>query len=297
MDQERAQNRIQTDQIISDLNKTKAELEQKLSAKKLQCQQLKQLRGSSSADDVIRVTLEVANLEKQVQHIAASNALEISRVVQESQLRYEGALQAQEERHVNSMTTNNNAAWSAMSDMAKGHNETLLSLTATFSENLTEKDKRSAEGMQHVAAVIDKSFHQIENISASHNDALRFICEERKAEVAELRRIDEARAIRDEARDRNDAARLIRDEERDRKFQTAVETFNQTATMVCLFSDFVFFVLMLQHRCITIIFKLRTVLKAVWKKRLRPHFGLRAQSECVMPKKRHDLPKHSGRET
>jgi hypothetical protein len=151
--------------------------------------------------------------------------------------------------------------------------------------------------MQHVAAVIDKGFHQIENISASHNEALHFVCEEMKANNAELRRIDEARAIRDEARDRNDAARLIRDEERDRKFLTVVETFNQTATMVCHFSDIVFLVLMLQHRCIIIIFKLRTVQIAVWKKRLRPHFGLRAQSECVMPKKRHGLPKHSVRVT
>ncbi len=86
IDQERAKLRSQTDQIFSDLNRNKEELERTLAGKKIKCQKLKEVKAPWCSANIDRVSLKIAQLEKQVQDIAALNALEIRKAVEASQL-------------------------------------------------------------------------------------------------------------------------------------------------------------------------------------------------------------------
>ena len=238
LDQEHAKQRSQTDQIISDLNRNKEELERKLAGKKLQCQQLKEMQASRASADFDRVSLEIAQLEKQVQDIAASNALEIRKAVEASQLQYETALQRQEERHIASMTKGHDSTLSTVENVVSTHNATVTSISTAFCTTLSEVQRDSSQGLSLLTNALDRNTDQIQGMSSTQLEAYGMIASEIRSGVAEMRKMDASRAIQHDETlaflRRTEEARAIRDEERDRKFQYVIDTFNTTSSLVCL---------------------------------------------------------------
>jgi hypothetical protein len=238
LDQERAKLRSQTDQLISDLNRNKEELQRKLAGKKLQCQQLKEMQASRGSADFDRVSLEIAQLEKQVQDMTASNALEIRKAVEASQLQYETALQRQEERHIASMTKGYDSTLSTVENVVSTHNATVTSISTAFCTTLSGVQRDSSQGLSLLSNALDRNTNQLEGMSSAQLEAYGVIASEIRSGVAEIRRMEESRAIQQDETlaflKRTEEARAIRDEERDRKFQYVVDSFNTTSSLVCL---------------------------------------------------------------